>query len=162
MSLNTYSQSFNIDNLDSCKIFLCSKVWITRFSNEPTMRAYFSNEPRKYEKPKASHELDPIVAKITFYKNQTFKINYNTIEETGKWYFDGTATSLSNDTINDNIEIGWEVHRPRLTIGDSFILIDATKTKRVQCKSCAYLPVVPYFYRKTNGAKAYEGYYVQE
>ena len=75
---STFSQTFNIDNLDSCKNFLCNKVWITRFSEEPALHILFPSELAKYEKPMMTHENEPIVAKIRFYKNQTFKINYKT------------------------------------------------------------------------------------
>ncbi len=162
ISLNTFSQTFNIDNLDSCKNFLCNKVWITRFSEEPALHILFPSELAKYEKPMMTHENEPIVAKIRFYKNQTFKINYKTFEETGKWYFESAAKGLYRDSVHDRIEIGWVLKKPHLTTGDTFLLIDATVTKKAQCEGCAYLPKVPYFYRKTNGSKAYEGYYVQE
>jgi hypothetical protein len=128
-----FSQSFNINNDDSCKIFLCKKIWISHHLDIPNQKLYGSGDT------------------IRFYTNGTFIKGKGTKpEQKGKWKWDGLPQSNSGTLYcYRNISITVTTKKAIESLG--FVLVDGKIACSEQKKLTAYCPTnIPYLDNSNN------------
>ena len=118
ISIGAHCQTFKIDNKDSCKKFICSKIWILHNYDRGEMKLYGAYDT------------------LVFYENGTYTLNHSRIndeehlhkKEKGKWDWSGVALGkFGKDTANYSRDI---LMTTKIHTGESAYqmrLIDGTK-----------------------------------